>query len=41
MNAARAKAEAGPSSFSATRRPASSGGLAKKKKKLAKTVDLF
>ena len=41
MNAARARAEAGPPSFSsATRRPTSSGGLAKKKK-LAKTVDLF
>ena len=41
MNAARARAEAGPSSFSsATRRPTTSGGLAKKKKR-AKTVDLF
>lgn len=40
MNAARARAEAGPSFSSATRRPATSGGLAKKKK-LAKTVDLF
>lgn len=41
MNAARARAEVGPSCFSATRRPTSSSGLAKKQKKLAKTVDLF